>query len=213
MKRWILVAMLAGMAAPAQAQVPGVTLQLVPKVGGYFPMSSLTEAGSAFGEAAAELETSLAIGLAAELDLPASPLNLRANFDYATSSRLSREGVAEGEGAETTVLALTGDLVFRPLPRIVVLQPYLLAGGGIKKYDFETRDLQGGTGEFFSSAESDPTLHVGAGLDLKLGPLALLAEVSDYVSWFKPESAEGSELDSRIQHDVFAMLGVRVGLF
>jgi hypothetical protein len=77
-----------------------------------------------------------------------------------------------------------------------VLQPYLLAGAGVKRYSGEGDDQSKFTG------------HVGAGADLKLGPIGLLAEINDYISSFEDETTG----DSKLQNDVFISLGFRIGL-
>ena len=186
---------------PAAAQVPGIELKLNPRIGLYVPLTDL-------GETTAEsvsLDNSLAIGLGAELQMAALPFGIRANLDYATGSKVNTEtGGVTAEGSETTLLAVVGDLVFRPLPRVVVLQPYFFAGGGLKMYDFETED----PGAFES--ESDPTVHLGFGLDFGLGPLSLNAELSDYISWYELQAA--TEDESTIQHDVFVAVGFAIGL-
>ncbi|HEX7050215.1 MAG TPA: hypothetical protein VF188_08450 [Longimicrobiales bacterium] len=197
-------------AARAAAQAPGANLQLVPKIGAYLPANDLGEVAGALGDIRAEMEASLALGLALELDLPTSPVNLRANFDYATASEVSPEGITSDVAPDATLLALTGDLVFRPLPRIIVVQPYLLGGAGVKVYQFDTDDLvDDGFAEAFDDDRTDFALHAGIGVDVGLGPLALLAEVSDYISWFELQEGE----DSEMQNDFFAMVGFRVGLF
>lgn len=194
-------------AAPgARAQVPGLDLQFIPKIGAYLPVNDLGQLRAGAEEIAAEMEASLAVGLGLELDLPLSPLNVRANLDYATGSQISLEGI-QGSDVDATVLALVGDLVFRPLPRLAVVQPYLLGGAGIKRYNFDTDDLGGGFGDFLSDDQNDFTVHLGAGLDVGLGPLAFMAEVSDYISWFAPNGG-----DSEMQNDIFGMVGVRVGM-
>lgn len=183
---------------PALAQAPGIELVLNPRIGLYAPLTDLGEdAGSTFA-----LENSLAIGLGAELQLTALPFGIRANLDYATGAKVSQDGV-ESEGSETTLLAVAGDLVFRPLPDIILVQPYFFAGGGLKQYDFQVE----GAGEF--ATESDPTVHLGLGLDVGFGPLALNAELGDYISWF--ELTEGSD-ESEMQHDLFITVGFAIGL-
>lgn len=209
-RMWLLSLPLAlcAVAADAGAQVPGISVQLVPKIGAYLPVSDLAEAQSGAQTIAKELEASLAIGLGVELDLPMLPVNLRGNLEYATGSEVSSEGVG-AEANETTLLVVVGDVVFRPLPRIVVVQPYLLAGAGLKRYDF---DIQEGTATAFDD-ESDFTFHLGVGVDIKLGPIALLAEVSDYISKFEPANGTTGESESKTQNDLFGMVGFKVGLF
>lgn len=203
-------------AAPAGGQVPGIGLDLVPKVGFYTPAADLAAAGSALGEIVDDRGGSLAVGLALDFSALLAPVSLRAGFDYVTSSEFTyADTTTAGGGAratgEQTMLALAGDLVFRPLPRLVVVQPYLLAGAGVKRYDFSFTEDAGNTDieQVFPESRTDLTAHVGIGLDLGLGPIALVAELSDYVSWYEAEGVEGSEM----QNDLFVMAGVRVGLF
>lgn len=185
-------------AAPAFAQVPGINLHLGARAGVFSPMGALAETT----QGDLKLKSGLGIGASIELDIPVSPINVRANVDAAIGAKLKLND-DELEGAEVDVVAITGDLVFRPLPRIVVVQPYLLAGGGVKRYSFKQEGVTG-----FDDDRSNFTGHIGAGADLKLGPIAVLAEVSDYISSFKNEATD----DSKLQNDVFVMVGFRIGM-
>ena len=199
MKRFSIATMfLVLVPAVASAQIPGINLNLGARAGMFSPASTLAE--TTFGDL--KLKSGLGVGASLELDLPLSPINVRANLDAALGAKVMLDDVEGDE--EVDVIAITGDLVFRPLPRIVVFQPYLLAGAGIKKYSFESDpafpddDLD----------ESDFTGHVGLGGDLKLGPIAVLAELSDYISSFKNEGTG----DSKLQNDLFIMIGFRIGM-
>lgn len=197
----VAAALFAAAAAPASAQVPGIELKLNPRIGLYTPLSNLGDVDGTV----TSLENSLAIGLGAELQLVALPFGIRANLDYATGSKVTTESFGGGGtlgGEETTVLAVVGDLVFRPLPDIILLQPYLFVGGGIRQYDFDTEDPTAPDG-------TDPTIHLGFGLDFGLGPLALNAELSDYISWFKLNETDD---ESNMQHDLFVSVGFSIGL-
>ncbi|MFW5951482.1 MAG: hypothetical protein ACOCVZ_05135 [Gemmatimonadota bacterium] len=198
----LVAACLVGLAAPAAAQVPGVELTLNPRAGLYIPLTDLGDAGSIMGSMVTEQSGTLALGLGAELRF-AGPVGVRANLDYATGSEISAEGL--GETVERTVVMLAGDLVFRPLPRLVVVQPYLYAGGGLRQYDFDFATPQD-AGELEDA--SDPMIHLGGGLELGLGPLAVNAEIGDYISWL--EIREGA--DSELQHDLFVSVGVVLSL-
>lgn len=193
-------------AAEASAQ----RVQVVPRAGVFVSGSSLGEVQTALGDVKAEMEGGLGVGLGIELGVPLSPFGFRAGFDYATDSKISGEGISAGSGeAGAKLLAVTGDLMFRPLPRLLVVQPYLLAGAGVKRYDFEVSELDSGVRDIFSESQTDFALHGGAGLDVSLGAIALRAEISDYVSWF--ELGSGSEKE--MQNDVFATVGLRIALF
>ena len=195
LKTAIAAAFLLGMATPATAQA----LKLNPRVGAYVPLTDFP--GTTSENLIVERTGSLALGLGAELALAGLPFNLRANLDYVTGSELEAAGTTL-DGVDTKILMVAGDLVFRPLPKLILVQPYLYAGGGLRQYDFDTDNT--------SALEdaSDPVIHVGGGLDLSLGSLALNAEIGDYISWYEVQDS-----DSETQHDVFVSVGLVLGLF
>lgn len=200
------VTLLVAGAAGASAQ----RIQVVPRAGVFVSGSSLGEVREGTEAIKADLEGGLGVGLGIEFGMPLSPFGFRAGFDYATDSKISASGINEASGeAGAKLLAVAGDLVFRPLPRLLVVQPYLLAGAGVKRYDFEVSELGSGAENIFSESQTDFALHGGAGLDVSLGAIALRAEVSDYVSWFEL----GSGGEKEMQNDVFATVGLRITLF
>jgi hypothetical protein len=175
-------------------------------VGLYESLTSLTEIEEAGRTVAAELGGSLAVGVGLQLDLGVLPFGVRAKADYATGSKIywDDNGI-RSEGGEATVLSVAGDVVVRVLPRSFIVSPYLFAGGGLKEYEFTLS--QESSIEAFRN-DSDPTFHFGGGVDLGLGPLALNAELGDYVSWFEPDPT----LEARPQHDIFLTIGLSFGL-
>ena len=193
LKTALAAACLLGMAAPAAAQA----VKLNPRVGAYVPLTDFTEVTSGIET---ERTGSLALGLGAELGLVGLPFNIRANLDYVTGSEIDAAGTAI-DGVDTKILMVAGDLVFRPLPKLILIQPYLYAGGGLRQYDFDTDNT-----EALEDA-SDPVIHVGGGLDLSLGSLALNAEIGDYISWYEVRDSEAT------QHDLFVSVGLVLGLF
>jgi hypothetical protein len=199
---------------PAAAQVPGLDVQLLPKVGFYAPAADLQAASDAAGEIVDDRGGSLALGLALELGVPLTSLSVRVGFDYVTASEFTYADTTGADieaNGEQTMLAIAGDVILRPIPKLLIVQPYLLAGAGVKRYDFSFADAADGSDveEAFPESETDFTVHAGLGVDVGLGPIALVAELSDYVSWYEAEGADGSEM----QHDLFIMAGLRVGLF
>ena len=199
--------------APLAAQVPGISLELVPKVGFYTPATDLQAAADAAGEIVDDRGGSLALGLALDIGAALSPLNVRVGFDYVTASEFTYADTTGADleaNGEQTMLAIAGDVILRPIPKLLIVQPYLLAGAGVKRYDFSFADAAEGSDveEAFPESQTDFTVHAGLGVDLGLGPVALVAELSDYVSWYE---AEGGE--SEMQHDLFIMAGLRVGVF
>lgn len=191
-------------ASPALAQVPGIDIRLNPRIGIYTPVTELTADDAEFPNLKAD--NSLAVGLGIELDLPMLPVGVRANLDYATGSSVNFDEGELEESNEVTLLAVVGDLIFRPLPDVAIFSPYLFAGGGLKQYEFSFDQGAGVTG--FEN-ESDGTIHVGGGLDFGLGPAALNVELGDYISWY----AITDDSDSEMQHDIFITAGFSIGMF
>lgn len=192
---WLICLMtLAAGASTANAQIPGLDVHLAARVGYFTPLGIV-------GEDASDRETKLSEGLgfgaSIEFDIPASPINVRANVDATFGRSLEVEGL-EVPGTDVDLIAFTGDLVFRPIPRLVLAQPYILAGAGFKRYSAE--------GAF--DDQTDFTGHLGIGADMNLAGISLLVEVSDYISSLEP--VDGS--DSRLQNDVFIMVGLRIGI-
>ena len=196
LKSTLVLACLLGLAGPAEGQL----LKVNPRVGLYVPLTDLGEAGSTANQLLADRSGSLALGLGVEFGF--LPLNIRANVDYVTGAEVSEEGVTEPTDAK--MLAVSADLIIRPLPRIIVIQPYLFGGAGLRQYDFDPQDP---TVSQLQDA-NDPTIHLGGGADLKLGPLSLNAEIGDYISWYAVQ--DGAESD--IQHDLFVSVGLILGL-
>jgi opacity protein-like surface antigen len=195
--------LLAGSTAPAAAQ----NLILQPKVGAYIPASGIGDFQDQTTTIARDRAGSLAIGLGAELTIGALPFNVRGNLEFATGSTVSADdGVTQD--VESTLLAVVADVVFRPIPRVLA-QPYLLVGAGMKVHEFEVDNLSASERELFPPDQTNLTFHIGAGLDIALGPIGLLIEASDYIS--RLETTPGGE--RRLQHDVFVMAGIRVRMF
>jgi hypothetical protein len=194
-KRSILAACILVLAASSSgvAQIPGINVHLGARAGLFAPAGKIGEDISA---RESRIASGLAFGASVEFDIPLSPIDVRANLDAALGRPMEVSG-QEVPGSDVDIIALTGDLVFRPVPRIAVFQPYLLAGAGIKRYSVEG----------ISDPETDFTGHVGAGGDLRAGRLSLFGEVSDYISSF-----DGGDGNDHLQNDIFIMIGVRIGL-
>jgi hypothetical protein len=183
-------------AAPAAGQ--GGNLYIVPKIGVFTPLTP-------FGETS-ELQSTLALGVAAEVGLPGLPVGLRLNLDHATTTDIISRTAEEAVLGTARLTAVVGQVVLRPFDRAALFQPYFLGGGGVQIYDIErlivtAPDL--GTAPRSTRA----TLHVGGGVDVAAGPLRLVLEVGNYIS-----SLEARQGESRVHHHAFGMLGFRVGM-
>lgn len=200
----LAVAALAGYPSSALAQGG---IRLIPQVGLYAPVSDLGRASSTEGAVEiGERESTLGFGLALELGARRT-VSFRLNGVYGTESEVPVDGTGCTDcTARSTVAAVTGSAVFRPLPNLIVVQPYLQAGGGLKRYDFDEDDAQAEGVDAFVSDQNELTGQLGVGLEFNLLGFRALLELSDFISGF---DAEGGEAET--QHDFFLTLGIALG--
>jgi hypothetical protein len=198
-------------AGPTEAQV-----RVLPMVGLYAPLSDLGEVAANGGGGlidAGRRRSTLAVGLGLELGGEESTLGVRGRVDYGTSASVPIGGVGCPDcELRSTLLGGTVDLIFRPLPSLVVMRPFLVVGGGVKRYGFEREDLEReGFREAFRS-QTRPSLRAGVGTALFLGPLRPRVEASVLVSRFEtaPETASGGGED-RLQSDLLVMVSLPFG--
>lgn len=184
--------LLALAAWPAQAQ----SVYVSPLLGAFHPSSNLADVRAAGLEGELVKDNALALGLNVEFG------SLRASAIYATNSKVSERPVGSELG-DGSMLALTGDYILRPIPRIAGIQPYGLAGAGLRResYSFNDEGLDG----FADTDETDFAWHLGLGADLMLSNIGIMVEVSDYIT-----SGGDSRFD---RHDAFVMAGLRVPVF
>ena len=183
-------------------------LRLLPSVGMYVPVSELGQVeGIAGGIELGKAESTLAYGVAVEFG------SIRANLAYAGDSDIPIDGVGcETCSARTTMLVGTAALAIRPIPEILFFQPYLLAGGGLKRYNFDPENFGEEGLDGILDDQNQFTGQVGLGLTLSLGGLGLFTELNDYIS--KVELApddEDFDWDSDLQHDMIWSLGIALG--
>ncbi len=200
--RWTFGALLLLAAQPAAAQ-----LRLIPQIGIYMPFADLPSPR----EGAQELkkETTLAYGGALELGTP-DAVSFRVNVLHATDSEVPVEDVGcQVDCARSTVIAASATLALRPIPTLILVQPYLLLGVGVKRYDFTRPDLEDEGLAAVLNDQNQLMGHLGIGAELNLGLVRLVGEISDMVSQFDTEDDVGES--DQLQHDVFFTIGLVIG--
>lgn len=193
-----MVALQAVLAGAVAAQESGARVYVIPKVGVYTSVSTLAE----FDGRSFDLDSSPGLGLAVEVSFPGTRFGVRGNVEYATGTEVLSHGRSLSEN-NNTVLVATADLLYR-IRGDAQVRPYVFGGLGVKHYEFEVPSVGG-----FDGGVTDFTVRPGLGVEINVGFGAVIAEVSDYISWFKPED-RGS---SKMQNDIFGMVGIRIGLF
>jgi hypothetical protein len=158
------------------------------------------DVGSAFGGSQAALSYGGSIAFGSR----DGRINFRLTGLSATGAVFSTtEGFdSDGRVAPNTLLLLTGDLVIRPVPRLLV-QPYAIGGVGVEYHSFEpsggvdnTQNADSGLG---------PSVQIGLGADVRLANMTLGFEVVDYIS--------GVVSDGGLHHGAFVLAGIGIPLF
>ncbi|HEX8695327.1 MAG TPA: hypothetical protein VF746_23145 [Longimicrobium sp.] len=185
----LALALLALAGAAAAQEPPDTTpgarrasIHLLPSLGS----SGFTVLGQHAQGNYATLTRAPVLGLAAELRTPVRFIDLRGSVlhsrpvlrpddeDFTTRSR-------------TSVTLLTLDAVVRA-PRVLDVRPYLVAGGGVKHYDFDQEELGAAGDDPFARDYTAPVFHLGAGLEWDVGRYGLYVESGIYTGEFKLES-------------------------
>jgi len=185
---------------------PGTSqLRVIPQAGLYASVSDLGTVDTPDGaRTVGEQETSLAFGLTLETASD-SPMSLRITGLYGSDSEVPVGGIGcSGTACDlrSTLLVVSASAVLRPVPAGFPLRPYVLVGGGFKRYDFEF-DSDSQLDDAFGD-ESLATGVLGVGFDWNLGILRGNFELADYIS--------GSVLeDGDRQHDFFLTVGLILG--
>jgi hypothetical protein len=198
----------AGFASGVMPDAAEAQLSLRPSVGMYMPVSELGQVEGVAGLVElGKAESTLAYGVAVEFG------PVRANLAYAGDSDVPIDGVGcETCSARTTMLVGTAALAIRPIPEIAFFQPYLLAGGGLKRYNFDPENFDEEGLDGILDDQNQFAGQLGIGLDLSFGGLGLFTELNDYIS--KVELApddEDFDWDSDLQHDMIWSLGIALG--
>ena len=190
--------------APESARAQGG--YLIFQAGYYVPtqdLGFLADAGIGQAVEFGERERSFAYSLGLELAV-SGPISGRATLAYGTTADLAvEEGMCPECESRNNLLNATAALVFRPLPSGVPVQPYLLGGGGVKHYDLSSLD------ELHRSPLQDQTrrtMLLGVGIEVRVGPLRIVTELSDYIS---PIFGDGDA--ETTQHDLFWTAGLMLG--
>jgi hypothetical protein len=182
-------------------------LRVIPQIGVYAPFADLPSPSEAAD--AGKKESTLAYGVAAELGTP-DKVSFRVNLMHATDSDVPVPSLGcSSDCQRSTVTTASATLVLRPLPRIILVQPFLLAGGGVKRYDYTREDFQDEGLQSLFDDQNRLTAHLGVGAEVGLGIVRLTAEISDLMSRFDADQAGSGSND--LQHDAFFTVGLVIG--
>jgi len=189
-------------------------VRLLPQVGIATPLSDLGEVrnGGVSLFEAGKMSSTLALGLGLELGNFREGTSLRGQVGYATESNLPVGGFeCQVCSARATLMTATVAGVFRPVPRIVLFQPHFVVGAGVKRYDFDPREMEGESWAAVLRDQTRFTGQLGAGVSMSLLGFRPELELGAFLSRFEPgDSGAGSESGS-FQTDLFLMLALPLG--
>ncbi len=219
-----VVALAAGV-APAGAQPEIPRFEVAPRLGGLIPVVDL---GKSFDPAElvqvrVDLDPAVTGGLAVQYNPRAWPVSFRAAFDY---TPLNTEAQAQPAvcvvltgpgcrvvGTDARYMVLTGDVLVRAV-KANESHLYFLLGLGIKRYDFAdlicaTDDVVCLLLDEFAQDQTNISLHLGLGLNFRVGPVRSQLEVADYMSRYRPPGLDSS---GEVQQDLLLTVGFRLGV-
>ena len=180
--------------------------RIVPSIGVYVPVSDLGAIPGVDGAIdLGKKESTRAYGLALEWG-SGGTISFRGSGAYATDSGVPISGVGCTTCASrSTMLALTGGIVLRPI-RLLFLEPYVIAGLGVKRYDFSTSDFENGF-DMVLEDRNERTFLLGVGGELNLGVISGIVEVSDYFNDYDSGLGAGPQR----RHDFIVSIGIGIG--
>jgi hypothetical protein len=197
-------------ASPLEGQ-----FRVLPSVGLYAPLADLGEIRDTNGQVlldAGRGDASLALGLGFEVGDPEGFAAFRGQLGYGTTREVPLESI-ECQGCElrSTLLTATAALVLRPVPRLGPIQPFFLAGGGIKRYGFDGDDFsQEGFIDGFRD-QSRGSVQLGTGIQFTLGPIRPIVELSAHLSRYEVEATAAREGSDDLQADLFFTVAFPLG--
>lgn len=146
------------------------------------------------------------LGIQAATPLRGVDLRLTVQHGSPTLALQGNDGfVTSGRVGVTTI---TADAVIN-LPRVAGARPYLLAGGGVRRYDFDEESFRGSDSPITPVDELEPLLHLGAGVAWRVGRVDLFAEASAVSTRFR---TRGMDPGGRTVANLGYTLGVRIPL-
>ncbi len=193
--------------ASAGGALRAQSITLSPLLGVYTQANSVDKLRSNANDMSIKRESALALGGNLEIGF------LRASLNYVSGANIRQTGTTSfstsGDIGKGRILMGAADAVLRPIPRLIVLQPYALAGIGFKKFNYDTNQ---NLSSAFGSVKSNSTaaFHAGVGADLMFGGFGIVAEITDYVS---KGQTDISGSNSQMQHDAYGMVGLRLKVF
>ncbi|HEU4558037.1 MAG TPA: hypothetical protein VFS20_09315 [Longimicrobium sp.] len=144
---------------------------------GRFGGASLGTPPSVEGDARARLRgtTAPVLGIQAPTRIRGVDVRLTVQHARPFLALETADGVTRHDRAGVT--SLTADAVIN-LPPIAGARPYLLAGAGLRRYDFDQGDYRDRGVAVVPRDEVEPLVHLGAGVARRVGAVDLFAEAS-----------------------------------
>ncbi|HET7230313.1 MAG TPA: hypothetical protein VFJ16_09940 [Longimicrobium sp.] len=170
--------------------------------------SSLGYVADSDGGTSARLLGSTAPMLGIQAPTPIRGVDLRVTAQHSTPALAmqSADGYVVKDHAGVT--SLTADLVIN-LPHVGPIRPYLLAGAGVRYYEFHERTYFADGASVAPQDALVPTLHLGAGAAWKVGPAEMFTEASLVSGHY---SAPNALPGGRTVANVGFTLGMRIPL-
>lgn len=210
MKRTLVLstALALASALPAAAQIRIPPVQLVTGVG-YSQGTSLGFLGNRDGAAFASHRNAAAFQVGLQTPSGVRGVDLRLSLQYSNPTlQMDKGDLALEPVYRTGITTLTMDALVH-LPRVIGARPYVLAGAGLKRYDFKQTYYRASNQPVVPDDEITPTLRLGAGAAWSLGRNELFVEASGTTN--RLENRVDGPFSDRVQNFTY-MMGLKIPL-
>ncbi|MEX2532259.1 MAG: hypothetical protein WD960_15945 [Gemmatimonadota bacterium] len=185
------------------------SVRFLPSIGVHMPPSDARDAGSPSALiASSRAGGALAWGLGVEIGPPRSGTSLRGHVGHGTTSRMPLPGFECADcSSRSSVRTISAAAVFRPIPRVVLVQPHFVTGLGVSNFEHQ---LEGSdVGDRDGGAEGAWRLsgQLGVGLEVSLLGLRTQWEVNAFVSPRRP----GPPGEEGLATDLYVTLAIPIG--
>jgi hypothetical protein len=215
--RWCVVSAVAsaGLLMSTSDAFAQTSVRFLPSIGIHMPPSDDRDAGSPSGILSSSRSSgAFAWGLAVEVGPPQSGTSLRGQVGRASTSRMPLPGF-ECADCSTRSSVRTASLaaVFRPIPRLALVQPQFVTGVGVSTFEYRT-DGPGGDGSDTSSGTSTSedrriSGQLGVGLEASVLGLRTQWELNAFVTPRRPDATRESA--GGFATDLYLTLAIPIG--
>ena len=215
--RWCVVGAVvsAGLLASTSEALAQTSVRFLPSIGIHMPPSDARDAGSPSGILSSSRSNgAFAWALAVEVGPRQSGMSVRGQVGHGSTSRMPLPGFECADcSTRNSMSTASVAAVFRPIPRLALVQPHFVTGVGVSTFGYTTDGTGGdgaGTGSGATSGEVRRLSgQLGLGLEASLLGFRTQWELRAFVTPRRPAEGEGNA--GGLATDLYLSLAIPIG--